>query len=335
MRSQQITASRDLLDILLKYADSLGIDKKRLRELRSIDSQQDRIPIQQFNETWKILLKLSGDSNFGLHFGEQSHSLMSKHLLYSVMGSCATIGQAIGKNFQYHNLIINSIQPQLQIQGNQAILTWSQPPTMSKTERHFPESILSLFVTILKWLTDRKIKLEEVRFYHLQPEDISEHQRIFDAPFKFNQDSNQLSFAKTYLELPVFLGNSELLETLENLSQRILNRTYKPETYSDQVVKEIYSVLVQEQKMDIELIAKELAMSPRSLQLKLKKEGHSFRSLLEHVKKETAMVYLNDQTVSICEVAFLLGFSDQSSFNHAFKRWTGRSPGEYRQTDKT
>ena len=72
-------------------------------------------------------------------------------------------------------------------------------------------------------------------------------------------------------------------------------------------------------------------MTTRTLQLKLKEEGTSFRKLQDEVRKELAIGYLKDGNDSICEIALLLGFSDQSAFQHAFKRWTGKTPGEYRQ----
>jgi AraC-like DNA-binding protein len=71
-------------------------------------------------------------------------------------------------------------------------------------------------------------------------------------------------------------------------------------------------------------------MTVRNLQLKLKEEGTSFRILLDEVRKQIAIGYLKDGSESICEIALLLGFADQSAFHHAFKRWTGKTPGEYR-----
>ena len=72
-------------------------------------------------------------------------------------------------------------------------------------------------------------------------------------------------------------------------------------------------------------------MTTRNLQLKLKEEGTSFRKLLDEVRKKIAAGYLRDEDALICEIALLLGFADQSAFQHAFKRWTGKTSGEYRR----
>ena len=83
--------------------------------------------------------------------------------------------------------------------------------------------------------------------------------------------------------------------------------------------------------VEIENVAKQLGVSGRSLQSKLKDEDATFRSCLASVRKEIALDYLQRPDVSICDVAFLLGYSEQSAFNHAFKRWTGSTPKVYRR----
>ncbi|MFN2165755.1 MAG: helix-turn-helix domain-containing protein, partial [Anaerolineae bacterium] len=63
---------------------------------------------------------------------------------------------------------------------------------------------------------------------------------------------------------------------------------------------------------------------------KLREEGTTYRTVLDELRQETALHYLERQDVPTVDVAFLLGFSEQSAFNHAFRRWTGTSPQQYR-----
>jgi len=81
-----------------------------------------------------------------------------------------------------------------------------------------------------------------------------------------------------------------------------------------------------------EKIAVQLNMSARSLQRRLKAAGTTFRKLLEAVRKDLAATYVRDPDIELVEVAFLLGFSDQSAFSRAFKRWTGCPPSEARKS---
>ena len=79
-------------------------------------------------------------------------------------------------------------------------------------------------------------------------------------------------------------------------------------------------------------IARRMGMSGRVLQSKLRGEGTSFRQVLDKVRMEKASRLLAEGALQISEVAFLMGYSDQSAFNHAFKRWTGHAPQSFRRS---
>jgi AraC-like DNA-binding protein len=80
----------------------------------------------------------------------------------------------------------------------------------------------------------------------------------------------------------------------------------------------------------IETAAKRLAMTPRTIQRHLKDEETSFQDILDGLRAELADRYLSEATISVTEVAFLLGYAEASSFARAYKRWTGKSPTEQR-----
>jgi AraC-like DNA-binding protein len=79
-----------------------------------------------------------------------------------------------------------------------------------------------------------------------------------------------------------------------------------------------------------EKVAETLHMSERRLQRRLNEVGTTFRTLLEGVLKDLASTYVSDPDIELVEDALLLGFSDQSAFSRAFKRWTGFSPSKVR-----
>ena len=83
-----------------------------------------------------------------------------------------------------------------------------------------------------------------------------------------------------------------------------------------------------------EKVAQRLNMSPRSLQRKLQIDHTTFRSLLEEVRQEIAENYIHDSTVNLMEIAFVLGYSEYSSFSRAYKRWTKISPSKIRKLEQ-
>ena len=81
----------------------------------------------------------------------------------------------------------------------------------------------------------------------------------------------------------------------------------------------------------IEHLAREMATSVRTLQRRLKEEGLSYSELQNDVRRTLALNLLENQTLALGQIAFSLGYSEVSAFNHAFRRWFGQSPGDYRR----
>jgi AraC-like DNA-binding protein len=138
--------------------------------------------------------------------------------------------------------------------------------------------------------------------------------------------------SENFLKTPILLANPQIMEGLEQLVQKTLYRTYARNSWAEKVAQILFKALLQEKDAGIASVAKNLAVTTRNLQLKLKDEGTSFRKLFDEVRKKISIGYLKDEDASICEIALLLGFADQSAFHHAFKRWTGKTPGEYRRS---
>ena len=81
----------------------------------------------------------------------------------------------------------------------------------------------------------------------------------------------------------------------------------------------------------MEDVARSLGMSERTLARKLSDEGLKFTEILQQLRRDLVVRYLHDRKLHVSKIAWLLGFQDVSAFTHAFKRWTGRAPGEVRQ----
>ncbi len=336
MLFDSLSASVDLLNILLAYAKSIGIDENGLieecgPELSRLKQEEDRVPLIEFQKVWRSVGRKSGDPDFGLHFGQFCHNLLSRHLLYAMMMNCETVEQAMRKNFTYHNLVMDYIRPELRLQDGMAHLTWNMSHPGLKTERHFSESVIALFVMMLRSLTEDQIELTEVRFSHARPCSTKAHDRMFQSPLFFDRESSEVLISAHFLQKPILFANSEILNDLEKVVQKALHKAYSHHSWTEKTARGLIRACLKETPTTITVISGELALSERNLQLKLQEEGTTFRNLLDSVRKEIAVGYLKNRETTICEIALLLGFSDQSAFHHAFKRWTGMTPGEYRK----
>ncbi|MFC1889721.1 AraC family transcriptional regulator [Thermodesulfobacteriota bacterium] len=336
---QDATASTGLVQILMKYTDGIGLDSDGICRSVGLDPEilkdtEARISLEQFNAIWKETARQAGDRDFGLHFAERAHVQQGGGILLPVMMNCPTLGAAIEKFVRYHDLVADVIRPGLDVRFGRLHLSSVPIHPGLILHRHHSEAILSMFLSVLRALSEDRIKLVEVRFSHSQPAEIDEHERIFRAPLLFGQPQSELVIEEEALSLPIFLANPMLLEVLEQHAQKLLDRLYGEDGWTNRVIQLIGETLLRGDRPGIEPLASGLAMSTRNLQKRLKEEGKTYQNLLDQVREQIALDYLEKEDTTLCDIAFLLGFSDQSAFNHAFKRWTGETPGDYRGSRK-
>jgi AraC-like DNA-binding protein len=297
--------------------------------LSAIEENESRIMVKQSNALWEAIARQAADPDFGLHFGEAVADLGGGHVLFLVMMNCPTVARAIEKVARYHGLLSDFVQLQLTQQGSYAYLSWEANTPDKIIDRHHSESIAVTLWAALRGLTKDSIQLVQVRFHHSRPQDTTEHQRILRCPLVFAQPKNELVIRREDLALPVFLADPELLEMLEQYARRLLAKLNSSNTWADRVIHSLGRLLIQGESPSISAVALDLAISTRHLQSHLKVEGTTYQKLLDQVRKELALDYLEQAELTRCDIAFMLGFSNQSAFNHAFKRWMESSPTEY------
>jgi len=170
----------------------------------------------------------------------------------------------------------------------------------------------------------------EVQFEHQAPSDISEHLRIFGSPVLFGRDSNALFLERALLDRQVPAADQRLYRILTQYLDRVLSEI---PTENDPIaqIRKIIAATIRDGEPRLTDIAKKAAMSPRTLERKLKDEGTGFKKLVDDTRRRFALAYLRDGKNTLTEIAFLLGYSEVSAFNRAFKRWTGKTPSEQRR----
>ncbi len=338
MEHNSISASVEYVNFIMNHAPQFGIDANEVYGEAGFDpavlgTNGARIPFHQFVRLWKILEDKNADPDLGLHLGEKAFAFPG-HILFILMLNAPTIKDAIEKFCRYFNLLNDITTPLFSFNSNLATLSIHFHTNDFKPSRQIFEGILAAYTSVLHRVSEKTIKFDGVYFVHPRPRDISEHQRVFDAPLFFDQAENKLTFNTKHLDLPLQLSNKEVLETLEQLAQKLQQRLYAYGPWSDKVSRIMMNRLKGE-KTDIESIARKLAVSPRNLQKQLKNEGVTYQKLLDHVRKEQAVYFLEKTNIAISEIAFLLGYSEQSVFSRAFKRWVGSSPGQFRTRIKS
>jgi AraC-like DNA-binding protein len=322
------------VDVVCRYAIEAGIDPAGLLEVAELDAgllanPTLSVPVEKCLALWDEVMIRSKDPDFGLHFGEKVNRLATGHIVTALLMNCATIGEALEKMTRYQNLSVDFFQTSLRSEGEYVFRAIEPATEGVLLHRHHAEAALCVLAHTLRLLTRGRMQFAEAHFIHPRPTDVGEHQRIFACPVLFDQPRTELKFPRAVLAWQIPMADAQVLANLEHLAQRTARAIYQVESWAERVACRIDQLLQQHKRPALKAVAAALAISPRQLQNYLRQESVTFQTLLDRQRQEAALRYLRENTLTLCDIACLLGFSGQSAFNHAFKRWTGVSPSEY------
>lgn len=191
------------------------------------------------------------------------------------------------------------------------------------------EATIASIASISRQVSTREFRPLEVHFKHPAPRDPEGHAAYFRCPVRFESDRDALLVPTDILQAPNKLGDEGLSTFFEAHLEAEAGKLTGPESLDRQVLKQITRALT-EGVPRVSDVSGQLHMSARTLQRKLAEGGHSYQALVDEARRRLAARLLRETDYSLSEVAFMTGFSDQSAFTRAFRRWEGRTPRSYR-----
>jgi AraC-like DNA-binding protein len=168
-------------------------------------------------------------------------------------------------------------------------------------------------------------------FAHARNLGLKEVHHILRCPVEFAHATDCWVLPQSVMALPILSVDSRLLGILEAHADHLLEARQAMGGLQGMVENQLVSALASGRVQATE-IASQLGMSVRSLRRHLADEGTSFGEILDRVRQRLARRYLEDERISLQQAAWLLGYSEIGAFSHAFKRWTGNSPGRARRS---
>ncbi len=176
--------------------------------------------------------------------------------------------------------------------------------------------------------TDGRARFEYVAFTH-QPDDLAEAERILGCPVRPRSVWNGLALTRATWQLPMRRRDPALRAVLERHAADIAARRPAGHTIEADVRRVLASRLARGD-VGVGSIARDLAMSVRTMQRRLTADGWKFEDLVDRVRRDLAERHLSESALSIAEIGYLLGYSEPAAFHRAFKRWTGSPPQAFR-----
>jgi len=320
-----------LVRLLFEHLKKQDIDPVALFDVPApepLDRGLQRYPMAQ----WRAMLELAadrlGDPLLGVNLGR---SITATHLgvIGYLLSSCKYLGNALLRMREYERLVYETCPLHVSVQGLDLVLTWEGGPGYA----HGPlvhECAIACFCQFISNISSKPIYATEICFTNKTPPDIQFYIDAFGCPVLFEQPATSIKAKLWHLATKLRQPDDILLQMLEQLADLMLQELPRSSNIEQSVRKSIVR-LIRDGEPQLEQVAKELHMTPRTLRRRLDEEGLHYRALLDNIRKHLAENYLLDPRLRVNEISQLLGYSEPSAFTRAFRRWTGYTPNERQQ----
>ncbi len=311
-------------DLFEPYLEEVGIDKSALSDPNAL------IPLTSHARLMEVTAQKSGDPYFGLHLGLQIQNADMGAIGYAIENS-PTVGAALRNFARYLAAYTRGCFFALKIEGDLAFYDfgYTLPELGLMDRRQEAECTLSLVLKLIRSVSGDNWSPKEVWFEHPRPEKTAEYKRVFGAPVEFGKPINRLVINASFLDKPVISAQPRLFAVIEEHLQHVI----EGQDHELDLVNQVSNLVARELSNGvptIDWVADQLAMTKRTLQRRLTDNDIGFSEIVDDVRRNMALQYVEKSGISLTEISFLLGYSHLSAFCRSFKRWTGTTPQNVR-----
>lgn len=294
----------------------------------TLEDPDARIPGRTALVLWQALIERTGDPALQLA-APTALPFGAYRVIDYLVGASATVGEGIERFARFFRLIADAVR--LSIEGDDGgFCLCFDMADGGPTPAVYVDYVFAALVGRVRMRIRPELCVHRVELRRPPPAGSAPYTDRFQAPVRFGADRDRLWFTCAEWGSPIADADATLARILEEHARILASRLpSEVNGFVATVQSSIMAVLPEGAEEDE--VARALHMSRRTLQRKLAQEGTSYRAVMDTVRQGLAESYLADTAVSIPEVAFLLGFSEQSSFHRAFRRWTGSAPGRWRR----
>lgn len=312
--------------------ESYGLEPRTLFERAGLDPAKLYDPNARYRDAklydlWQLALEATGDPSLGLKVASHWHPSTAHALGYAWLAS-ATLKDALERTVRYFRIMTDKERLTLEESEEELRLIIENPAEDYPTAAEDFDASFAALISLCRMCHGEAFNPLRITFRRPEPPDPAVFAEHFRAPIQYAGNEDSVCFDRADAETPLPTANAEVARANEKIVQDYLAR-FDRSSVAMQVRARLTEQLPSGH-MSQESVAEALHMSLRSLQRRLRNEGTSYKDLLDETRRELAAHYMAESHLSINEITYLLGFSEPSNFSRAFRRWTGKSPTDYR-----
>lgn len=326
---------------LLRMVDNRGYDFSGILADAGLDfdplapeapAYRTEISAMQYSRVYQHVLHLLQDETFGVTGSELVAPGAFRMMCYCII-SCDNLGQAIRRASEFYRTFFDE-RSQLYANFSEQYARVGYRTITSPDAGQVAAADaygLSMWHRFFGWLCGRPIELKRVDFSGDTPERVEKYEELFGCPLYFRQPNDLLYFDSACLAWPVVHTEHSLREFLRTAPYQLLIMESDPD--SNNLAAQVKAMMghdFSEGFPGFEAISRALNMSAPTLRRRLKREGTTFQQLKDAARCDAAKLCLDRPELSINDVALQMGFTDPSAFHRSFKKWTGKTPGQFR-----
>jgi AraC-like DNA-binding protein len=298
-------------------------------DAQKLDLHGQRTPHRLQAAFWEAVEAVTGDKDIGLHLCPHLPVYRGEILEY-LMFSSPTFGDGIQRSIKYMRLISDAIGVRL-IEDIDGVRIGIVGSALDAPQfRHTEICVVYEFIQFGLSVTEGSARPQRVKLRCSQLSSQAEYERILGCPVSFDYEENEIWLDPSVLQYRSPRWDPDLLRVHEELAKKRLSNIERQDLI--QRIRHIFSRRLELQNCELVDVAKELDLSPRRLRFELAQAGTSFSQLLSEFRFALACKLLADTEERIENIVYLTGFSEPSTFYRAFKRWTGMTPIQYRES---
>lgn len=305
----------------------------RRSELTSADA---RVPDDASPRLWRLISSKAGPT-------EVPSLRMAEGAPFSFLGGLAegaqfaeSMGEALDFLVENDKFVADRFTMSVhELLGDKEIAVSADHPLDMLDGGRTVEVGTGLFVRVLSAILHTEFAPARVEFMHVPDGPVEEYQHFFGAPVLFQQPRNQIVFDRSLLSAPVKHANLQLFRYLRihyHLSRDSILNGDVPAPLRD--LKRAILESAHDGDYRTAAAAARAGLSVRAAQRLAAAHSLTLSGMIDMVRRESAERFLVDPSITLEQIAYLLGYSDQRAFRRAFKAWTGLSPSEYRRANK-
>jgi AraC-like DNA-binding protein len=303
----------------------------------ALDATRDSLSATDYIALLESASRLAGDPVFGLHAG--LHARLSTYPFHGlVVCACTTLREAFAQTRRYEGLAHDLGRSRLEEHAGVATYYWDSPWLAAATPieaRHLCDSVLAGILTFVSWLAHERLPVLEIGLPYPLPADAVRvaHAQVFGTTIVYGTPAAYGRFDARLLDRRVPNADGSMLRVLQRHADELLaarlRETAEPRIVTD-VRREVAAQLAND-RARLDDVATTLGLNPRTLQRKLSDAGTNFQAVYDAARQALAEELLRDTRLNLTDVAYMLGYREQSSFNRACREWFGNTPARTRE----